>query len=94
MSDALKMRQGVLRELKNIRKFFDNMEKGVKTRDPVKVSRAYIFIKTMVYHMDEGDLTPLSVELHHELLLSYENDKGDSERVTDDDHMRKTLPES
>lgn len=77
MSDILKMRQGVLRELKNIKYFFEQMEKGVKTRDPVKVSRAYIFIKNMVYHMNEGDLTPLSVELHHELLLSHENDMGD-----------------
>lgn len=80
LSELLKMRQGVLRELKNIRYFFDQMEKGVKTRDPIKVSRAYIFIKNMVYHMNEGDLTPLSVELHHELLLSYENQNNEKNK--------------
>ena len=75
MNDLVKMRQGVLRELKNIHKFFDQMEKGVKTRDPIKVSRAYIFIKSMVHHMNEGDLCPLSIELHHALLLDHENNK-------------------
>jgi len=77
VSELLKMRQGVLREIKNIRHFFDQMEKGVKTRDPVKVSRAYIFIKSMVHHMNDGDLAPLAIELHHALLLSHENDKDE-----------------
>jgi hypothetical protein len=77
VSDLLQMRLGVVRELKNIRRFFDQMEKGVKTRDPVKVSRAYIFIKAMVHHMNEGDLSPESIELHHALLLDYENNKDE-----------------
>lgn len=63
MNNINQMRLGVLRELKNIRRFFDMMEKGVKSRDPHKVQRAYFFIQKLVYHMDEGDLTPLSIEL-------------------------------
>jgi hypothetical protein len=93
MKDVQKMRLGVIRELKNMRKFFDHMENGVKSRDPVKISRAYIFIKTMVYHMNEGDLTPLSVELHHELLVSYENDCGGSEGASLDIISARHTPE-
>ena len=70
MKEIAKMRLGVLRELKNIRKFLDNMEKSVRSRDEDNIQRAYVFIKTMVYHMNEGDLTPLDVELHKELLIS------------------------
>lgn len=76
MKDIAKMRLGVLRELKEIRKFFDSMEKGVKSRDETRVQRAYFFIKTLVYHMDEGDLTPLSIELYEALTLDYENSLG------------------
>ena len=76
MKDIAKMRLGVLRELKEIRKFFDMMEKGVKSRDEIRVQRAYFFIKTLVYHMDEGDLTPLSIELYEALTIDYENSIG------------------
>jgi hypothetical protein len=76
MKDIAKMRLGVLRELKEIRKFFDMMEKGVKSRDEIRVQRAYFFIKTLVYHMDKGDLTPLSIELYEALTIDYENSIG------------------
>ncbi len=75
MKDVAKMRLGVLRELKGIIRFFEDMEKGVKSRDPAKIYPAYVYIKTLAYHMNEGDLTPLSIELHQALLH--------------DDHMRK-----
>jgi len=74
MKDVTKMRLHVLRELKDIRRFFDMMEKGVKSRDTTRVQRAYFFISTLAYHMDEGDLTPLSIELQEALTLDYEND--------------------
>jgi hypothetical protein len=70
VKDVAKMRLGVLRELKGIIRFFEDMEKGVKSRDPARIYPAYIFIKTLAYHMNEGDLTPLSIELHQELLHS------------------------
>ncbi len=70
MKDIAKMRLGILREIKNIRKFFDHMEKNVKSRDEQSIQRAYVFIKMMVYHMNEGDLEPMNVELHKELLIS------------------------
>jgi hypothetical protein len=73
MDDLTRMRLGVLRELKNIRKFFDMMEKGVKTRDPVRVQRAYFFIQQLVYHMDDGDLTPLMIELFEACTLLVDN---------------------
>lgn len=77
------IRLSLIKELKNIRLFFDNMERGVKSREPKKVKRAYYFLKTLVYHMDEGDLTPLSIELHEALQESYleslqENQDGDN----------------
>lgn len=58
------MRIGVLREIKNIHKFFDNMEKSVKTKDPEKIQRAYMFIKTLVIHMEDGELNPENVTLN------------------------------
>jgi hypothetical protein len=69
MDNLTKMRLGVLREIKNIHKFFDMMEKGVKSRDPVRIQRAYFFIQKLVYHMDEGDLTPTMIELYEAFSL-------------------------
>lgn len=79
MASTLKMQRGVLKELKNIRRFFDMMERDVKSGNTMKVSRAYVFIKTLVHHMDKGDLTPFEIELHHALLVSYEEWKAENE---------------
>jgi hypothetical protein len=79
MKDLNGIRLSLLKELKNIRLFFDNMEKGVKSRDARKIKRAYYFIKTLVYHMDEGDLTPLSIELHEALYEDYINSLKEQE---------------
>lgn len=73
MDNLTQMRLGVLREIKIIRKFFDLMERNVKTRNPILVSRAYTFMAILVNHMDKGDLTPEAVELHHELTYFFEN---------------------
>lgn len=70
MKEIAKMRLGVLRELKNMRRFIDHMERSVKSRDEEAIQKAYLFLKAMVYHMDEGDLTPLSIELHKALLVA------------------------
>jgi len=77
MKDINKMRLGVLRELKGIIRFFEDMEKGVKSRDPSRIYPAYIFISTLAYHMNEGDLSPLDIELKQALLH--------------DDHMRSIV---
>ena len=61
------MRLGVLRELKNVHKFLDNMERSVKTRNPEAVQRAYMFLIHLVREMNEGCLTPDSVALDVEL---------------------------
>ena len=66
------MRLGVLREIKSLRTFIDHMERGVKSRDPIRVSRAYTFLTILVRHMDEGDLTPEAVEFQHELTYFFE----------------------
>ena len=73
MKDLAKMRLGVLREIKNIRIFFDRMERKVKSRNTDSVQDAYVFIKTLAWHMDNGDLTPFEIELHRELLAEPED---------------------
>jgi hypothetical protein len=67
MKDINKMRLGVLRELKNLHKFLDNMERSVKTRNPDAVQKAYMFLVHLVREMNEGCLTPNNVALDVEL---------------------------
>lgn len=67
MKDINKMRLGVLRELKNVRIFFDRMEQSVKSRNPEAVQRAYMFLVHLVREMNDGCLTPDSVALDVEL---------------------------
>ncbi len=78
MKDIAKMRLGVLRELKNIKHFFNMMEAGVKTRDPARIYPAYLFLENLCYHMNEGDLTPLSIELKREILYADAKELSDS----------------
>lgn len=74
MKDISKMRLDLIKELKQIIHFFQDMEKGVKSRDPSKIYPAYMYISTLVYHMREGDLSTLSIELKHELLHNYKKE--------------------
>ena len=67
MKDINKMRLGVLRELKNVHKFLDNMERSVKTRNPEAIQRAYVFLVHLVREMNDGCLTPDNVALDVEL---------------------------
>jgi len=67
MRDINKMRLGVLRELKNVHKFLDNMERSVKTRNPEAIQRAYMFLVHLVREMNEGCLTPDNVALDVQL---------------------------
>ena len=67
MNDLNKMRLGVLRELKNVHKFLDNMERSVKSRNPEAIQRAYIFLVHLVREMDEGLLTPNSIAIDVQL---------------------------
>ncbi len=73
MNDLSKMRLGLLRELKNVHKFFDNMERSIKTRNPEVIQLAYIFMSHLVYHMDKGCLTPESIALDLEISRSLED---------------------
>lgn len=57
------MRLGVLRELKNMHRFLDNMERTVKSRNPEAIQKAYIFLVHLVREMDTGCLTPASIAL-------------------------------
>ena len=63
MKDINKMRLGVLRELKNVHKFIDNMERSVKTRNPEAIQKAYMFLVHLVREMNEGCLTPNNIDL-------------------------------
>ncbi len=67
MKELSRMRQSVLRELKNIHKFFDRMEQTVKSRNPEAIQKAYMFLVHLVYHMDKGCLTPESIALDVEI---------------------------
>jgi hypothetical protein len=77
MKDINKMRLGVLRELKNVHKFFDNMERSVKTRNPEAIQKAYMFLVHLVHHMDKGCLTPESIALDVELSKALQDLEGD-----------------
>lgn len=75
MKDINKMRLGVLRELKNVHKFLDNMERSVKTRNPEAIQRAYMFLVHLVREMNEGCLTPNNVALDVELAQLLQEDE-------------------
>jgi len=57
-----RMRLGVLKEIKSVRRFLDMMEKNVRSREPSHTLRAYTFLTILVEHMNEGDLTPFNVD--------------------------------
>lgn len=82
MKEINKMRLGVLRELKNLRRFIDNMERSVKSRNPEAVQKAYMFLVHLVREMDDGLLTPdniaLDVALCHALQETNEEEDEDS----------------
>lgn len=63
MSDLTRMRLGVLKQIKNVHKFLDMMEKSVRNYNPEAIQRAYVFLSHMVYMMDKGCLTPDNVAL-------------------------------
>lgn len=79
MKEINQMRLGVIRELKNVRRFFDNMERSVKTRNPEAIQRAYIFLVHMVREMNEGILNPNSIVLDVAIGQSLSDDKEDNE---------------
>lgn len=72
------MRLGVLRELKNVHKFLDNMERSVKTRNPEVIQRAYMFLVHLVREMNEGCLTPDNVALDFSLAQLLQEGNEDS----------------
>jgi hypothetical protein len=67
MKEIAKMRLGVLRELKNVRRVIDMMEQKTKSRDPEAVQRAYMWLKTLVVIMDIGELSQKQVAINLEL---------------------------
>ena len=77
MKDINKMRLSVLRELKNVHRFLDNMERSVKNRNIQATQKAYIFLIHLVREMGEGCLTPTSIALDVEIAqqLAEEQDK-------------------
>lgn len=67
------MRLGILREIKAVHKFFENMERNVKSRNILATQKAYTFLKILTYHMDDGDLTPEYVNYHLELAIALQD---------------------
>jgi hypothetical protein len=72
MKDLARMRLGVIKEIKNVKRFLDSMERSVKTRNPEAVQRAYYFLVHLVRLMDEGCLTPNNIALDLELTRVFE----------------------
>lgn len=68
MKEVSKMRLGLLREIKKLKAFLNQMERDVKSRQENKIYPAYVFIKALAFHISEGDLNELSLDLHQELL--------------------------
>lgn len=77
MKDINKMRLGVLRELKNVHKFLDNMERSVKTHNPEAIQKAYMFLVHLVREMDQGCLTPDSIALDTQIAQLLQHDNSD-----------------
>jgi hypothetical protein len=75
MKEIAKMRLGVLRGLKNVRLLLDRMERKIKSRDPLAVQEAYMFLKTLVVMLDSGELSPDAVALNLELAQLLQEDK-------------------
>jgi len=73
MKEISRMRLGVLKEIKNVRRFFDHMERNVKSKDPEAVQRAYMFLSHLVYQMNHGHLTPENIVLDVELARELQN---------------------
>ena len=67
MKELARMRLGVLKEIKNMRIFLDNMERTVKNHNPEAIQKAYMFLVHLVYHMDKGCLTPMNIALDVEI---------------------------
>ncbi len=84
MNNLNRMRLGCMKELKKIRYFFDDLEKGLKSRDPTRIYPAFVFISMLAYHMREGELSPLSIELAHELTHLFEQE----DKSIEDDRTR------
>ncbi|HLX54198.1 MAG TPA: hypothetical protein VKR58_09660 [Aquella sp.] len=74
MSDIIKMQRGVIRELKNVRRFFDNMERSVKHGNAEAIQRAYMFLMHLVTAMDDGMLTPNNIALDVKLARILQED--------------------
>jgi hypothetical protein len=81
MDNLTQMRLGVLRELKNVHKFLDNMERSVKTRSPTAIQRAYMFLIHLVREMDNGILTPENIALDVELAIALQEDTDDEQEA-------------
>lgn len=73
MKEISRMRLGVLRELKNLRKFLDAIERNVKSRNSESIEKSYIFLCHLVYMMNHGILSPKSIALDVELAKELQN---------------------
>ena len=75
------MRLGVLRELKNIRIFFDRMEKSVKSRNLEAIQRSYMFLVHLVREMNERCLIPDSIALDVALAQVLQETEEDNSEI-------------
>ncbi len=72
MKDLARIRIAILKELKNLHRFVDHMERNVKSRHELSIKRAYIFLSVLTYHMEEGDLSPDNIMYNMELASAFQ----------------------
>jgi FtsP/CotA-like multicopper oxidase with cupredoxin domain len=85
MNDLYKMRLGVLKELKNVHRFIDNIERSVRANNPRAIERAYMLLCHLVREMDQGSMAPDSVALDVELMQAVHNQENKPGEYKDDD---------
>lgn len=83
MKEINKMRLGVLRELKNLRRFIDNIERSVKGRDPEAIQCAYMFLMHLVREMDDGLLTPDNIAVDVGLAKLFKENREENNESMD-----------
>lgn len=67
MKSLRKTQHTVLKEIRNVKKFLDAMERSVKTGNVLAIEKAYIYLVHLCYQMNEGVLTPDNISLDTEL---------------------------
>ncbi len=67
------VRQGIIKQIKEMRNTLVCLEMSARTGDPKKMAMVATFFHVLNHHLEDGDLTPENIDLvlhlkHNELL--------------------------